>query len=141
MSIPRTFHDLQRQRCLGCHSRLRIRDPVRSAPPICQRRGSDSITALSMLSKATVELSLERSLLQVGLALPGPFPQEFRTLLSEQRTKSTNSSASSMIISQTTTLPREEEFRAGLSTCARRSMIYGGLPIPILVCHSRRSQP
>ena len=49
---------------------------------------SDSITALSYLNKATIELSLERSLAQVGLALPGPFPEQFQQLLDEQRLKS-----------------------------------------------------
>jgi methyl-accepting chemotaxis protein len=49
---------------------------------------SDSITALSHLNKATIELSLERSLAQVGLALPGPFPPQFQQLLDEQRVKS-----------------------------------------------------
>ncbi len=49
---------------------------------------SHSITALSHLNKATIELSLERSLAQVGLALPGPFPDEFQSLLEDQRRKS-----------------------------------------------------
>jgi methyl-accepting chemotaxis protein len=49
---------------------------------------SDSITALSHLNKATIELSLERSLAQVGLALPGPFPPQFQAMLDEQRVKS-----------------------------------------------------
>jgi methyl-accepting chemotaxis protein len=48
----------------------------------------DGIKALSYLNKATVELSFERSLAQVGLALPGPFPAQFRGLLDEQRRKS-----------------------------------------------------
>ncbi len=77
---------------------------------------SDSITTLSMLSKATVELSLERSLLQVGLALPGPFPQEFRTLLNEQRTKSNELFGKLDDYLATHELPREEEFRAGLTS-------------------------
>ncbi len=46
---------------------------------------SHAITALSHLNKATIELSFERSLSQVGLALPGPFPEEFQALLDEQR--------------------------------------------------------
>lgn len=45
----------------------------------------DSITALSLLNKATIELSLERSLSQVGLALPDPFPEDFQSLLDHQR--------------------------------------------------------
>ena len=49
---------------------------------------SNSITALSYLNKATIELSLERSLAQVGLALPDPFPDAFERLLEEQRIKS-----------------------------------------------------
>ncbi|GGK32912.1 methyl-accepting chemotaxis protein [Salinarimonas ramus] len=48
----------------------------------------DAITALSYLSKATIEISLERSLSQVGLALPGPFPERFRAMLDAQREKS-----------------------------------------------------
>ena len=47
-----------------------------------------SITALSLLNKATIELSLERSLSQVGMALPGPFPEAFADMLETQRTKS-----------------------------------------------------
>lgn len=45
----------------------------------------DAVTALSLLNKATIELSLERSLSQVGLALPGPFPEQFRNMLDRQR--------------------------------------------------------
>lgn len=48
----------------------------------------DAVTAMSLLNKATIELSLERSLSQVGLALPGPFPGEFRDMLDRQRTVS-----------------------------------------------------
>lgn len=77
---------------------------------------SDSITALSMLSKATVELSLERSLLQVGLALPGPFPREFKALLGEQRTKSNELFGKLDDYLSTHDLPREDDFRAGLSS-------------------------
>ncbi len=75
---------------------------------------SHAITTLSMLSKATVELSLERSLLQVGLAIPGPFPQEFRTLLNEQRTKSNDLFAQLDTYLAKHDLPREEAFRNGL---------------------------
>lgn len=78
-------------------------------------QASHAITALSMLSKATVELSLERSLLQVGLALPGPFPQEFRTLLNEQRAKSNDLFARLDTYLTVHDLPREDEFRNGLS--------------------------
>jgi len=45
----------------------------------------DSVTAISLLNKATIELSLERSLSQVGLALPGPFPDQFQAMLDHQR--------------------------------------------------------
>ena len=48
----------------------------------------DAVTAISLLNKATIELSQERSLSQVGLALDDPFPTEFQRLLAEQRTKS-----------------------------------------------------
>ncbi len=80
---------------------------------------SDSITALSMLSKATVELSLERSLLQVGLALPGPFPQEFRTLLNEQRTKSNELFGKLDDYLATHELPRKKSFERASPVCAR----------------------
>ena len=49
---------------------------------------SNAIQALSLLNKATIELSFERSLAQVGLALPDPFPDQFNQLLIEQRNKS-----------------------------------------------------
>ncbi|MFN3685653.1 methyl-accepting chemotaxis protein [Salinarimonas sp.] len=48
----------------------------------------NAVAALSYLNKAAIEISLERSLSQVGLALPGPFPDRFRSLLDEQRRRS-----------------------------------------------------
>ena len=48
----------------------------------------NAVTALSYLNKATIEISLERSLSQVGLALPGPFPARFQDALAEQRRRS-----------------------------------------------------
>ena len=48
----------------------------------------NAVAALSYLNKAAIEISLERSLSQVGLALPGPFPDRFRALLDEQRRRS-----------------------------------------------------
>lgn len=48
----------------------------------------DAVTALSYLNKATIEISLERSLSQVGLALPTPFPDQFQAMLEEQRRRS-----------------------------------------------------
>ena len=48
----------------------------------------NAVTALSYLNKATIEISLERSLSQVGLALPGPFPVRFQDALAEQRRRS-----------------------------------------------------
>ena len=48
----------------------------------------NAVAALSYLNKATIEISLERSLSQVGLALPTPFPDRFRAMLEAQREKS-----------------------------------------------------
>lgn len=48
----------------------------------------NAVTALSYLNKATIEISLERSLSQVGLALPDRFPERFQTMLEEQRSRS-----------------------------------------------------
>lgn len=47
-----------------------------------------AVAALSYLNKATIEISFERSLSQVGLALPTAFPDRFRALLDEQRRRS-----------------------------------------------------
>ena len=48
----------------------------------------NAVAALSYLNKAAIEISFERSLSQVGLALPIPFPDQFRALLDEQRRRS-----------------------------------------------------
>ena len=48
----------------------------------------NAVTALSYLNKATIEISFERSLSQVGLALPGAFPANFQAMLDEQRRRS-----------------------------------------------------
>jgi hypothetical protein len=48
----------------------------------------DATKVISFLNKATVELSFERSLSQVGLALPSAFPKRFNDMLIEQRNKS-----------------------------------------------------
>ncbi|WP_349369471.1 methyl-accepting chemotaxis protein [Salinarimonas sp.] len=48
----------------------------------------NAVSALSYLNKATIEISLERSLSQVGLALPTPFPERFQAMLDAQREKS-----------------------------------------------------
>ena len=47
-----------------------------------------SITASSILNKATIELSLERSVTQATLSLSTPISDDFKTLLLSQRVKS-----------------------------------------------------
>jgi len=49
---------------------------------------SEAVRAVTLLSKATIELSLERSLSQVALNLDDPIAPEIDTLLQEQRSKS-----------------------------------------------------
>lgn len=48
---------------------------------------SQSVTVQTLLSRATIAMSLERSITQVGLALPTALPDRFRGLLDEQRGK------------------------------------------------------
>lgn len=48
----------------------------------------NAVMALSYLNQATIEISFERSLSQVGLALPTPFPDQFQAMLEEQRRRS-----------------------------------------------------
>jgi methyl-accepting chemotaxis protein len=54
-----------------------------------QREGAlelqESVRARSMLAQATIAMSLERSLTQVGLALPDALPSNLRSLLDRQR--------------------------------------------------------
>ncbi len=50
-------------------------------------RAARSIEALTLLTRGLVALSFERSLTQVGLALDGPFPQDFSDLRKTQKTK------------------------------------------------------
>lgn len=47
----------------------------------------DSVDAVVGLSRATIAMSLERSVTQVGLALPSALPDQFRGLLDQQRAK------------------------------------------------------
>lgn len=44
-----------------------------------------SVEVTSLLSEATIEMSLERSLMQVTLNLPSAIPQQFRDMLDKQR--------------------------------------------------------
>jgi methyl-accepting chemotaxis protein len=46
-----------------------------------------SVATRTALSRATIEMSLERSITQVGLNLPSALPDRFRTLLDSQRDK------------------------------------------------------
>ena len=48
----------------------------------------NSTSAFTALSKATIELSLERSLMQVTLALDPPIAPAFKDMIDEQRNKS-----------------------------------------------------
>jgi len=50
-------------------------------------RAARSVEALGLLTRALVELSFERSLTQVGLALDTPFPPDFATLRRTQQGK------------------------------------------------------
>jgi len=47
-----------------------------------------AVKAISTLNAATIEMSFERSIMQVGLALPTVLPADFNKLLQEQRKKS-----------------------------------------------------
>jgi methyl-accepting chemotaxis protein len=47
-----------------------------------------AVKAISTLNAATIEMSFERSIMQVGLALPTALPADFSKLLQEQRKKS-----------------------------------------------------
>jgi len=69
----------------------------------------NAVTALSYLNKATIEISLERSLSQVGLALPGPFPVRFQDALAEQRRRSEALFAELDAHLASVALPREGE--------------------------------
>src|SRR6056297_3907366 len=69
----------------------------------------NAVTALSYLNKATIEISLERSLSQVGLALPGPFPARFQNALDEQRRRSEALFAQLEAHLDAVELPREAE--------------------------------
>jgi methyl-accepting chemotaxis protein len=75
----------------------------------------NSVTALSLLNKATVEISLERSLSQVGLSLPGPFPAQFRALLDEQRRKSDDLFLKLGDVISAHDLPNKQAFVDGLT--------------------------
>jgi len=75
----------------------------------------NAVTALSYLNKATIELSFERSLSQVGLALPGPFPERFAAMLTAQRTKSDALFAQLDALLAAVELPGEPAFAAGLA--------------------------
>lgn len=74
----------------------------------------DATQIISYLDKATVELSFERSLSQVGLALPGPFPTRFNDMLAEQRRKSDRLFNALHDIVAGTALPRAAEFAQAL---------------------------
>ncbi|WP_052341837.1 methyl-accepting chemotaxis protein [Salinarimonas rosea] len=75
----------------------------------------DAVTALSYLNKATIEISLERSLSQVGLALPDAFPPRFRAMLDGQRAKSDTLFAALEDHLAEVALPGEPELAAGLA--------------------------
>ena len=80
----------------------------------------DAVTALSYLNKATIEISLERSLSQVGLALPTAFPQSFMDMLLAQRAKSDSLFASLDAHLARVALPRDASFRSQLATLRTR---------------------
>ncbi|MBY0362385.1 MAG: methyl-accepting chemotaxis protein, partial [Phreatobacter sp.] len=50
-------------------------------------RAARSVEAMALLTRGLVELSFERSLTQVGLALDDPFPEQFANLRRTQRDK------------------------------------------------------
>ncbi|WP_349357947.1 methyl-accepting chemotaxis protein [Stappia sp.] len=79
------------------------------------RTAGDAVTALSYLNKATIEISLERSLAQVGLALPTAFPKAFNDMLLAQRDKSNALFASLDAHLDAVDLPGEAEFRNRVS--------------------------
>lgn len=49
------------------------------------RRMASTVTASSLVSRATIELSLERSVMQVALNLNPPITPQFRSIVTEQR--------------------------------------------------------
>jgi methyl-accepting chemotaxis protein len=82
---------------------------------LASRAVGNSVTAISLLNKATVEISFERSLSQVGLALPDRFPDRFRDLLVEQRRKSDELFARLEEILRERDLLNEEAFASQLA--------------------------
>lgn len=82
-----------------------------------------AIRAISMLNAATIEMSLERSLMQVGLALPGPFPDRFRAMLHEQREKSNVVFSKLSDFLATADLPNKETFAGDLQR--KRELVAG----------------
>lgn len=95
----------------------------------------DAIRALSYLHKATIEISLERSLSQVGLALPTAFPDAFAMMLEEQRDKSNNLFSQLEEHLERVDLPGEAAFVAGLNAYRRslneiRALVDPDLAVP-----------
>jgi len=73
-------------------------------------RTSDSVTATALLFQATINLSLERSLTQVGLALPDSFPSRFQEMLDQQRALSEARFADLETLLAKAELPNEDRF-------------------------------
>ena len=81
---------------------------------------SDASAAGSLMSKATIELSLERSVMQVTLNLPDPIAPQFRALLNQQRVLSdAGFDAAQDAVADAAALRRGEEFRSQLASLRR----------------------
>ncbi|MFN8828932.1 MAG: methyl-accepting chemotaxis protein [Labrys sp. (in: a-proteobacteria)] len=74
----------------------------------------DATRVISYLNKATVELAFERSLSQVGLALPSAFPARFNGMLIDQRQKSDRLFDTVQSLVAASDLPRASEFAEAL---------------------------
>ena len=81
----------------------------------------ESIGASSLLNKAIIELSLERSVMQVTLNLDDPIPSKFKTLLDQQRDISdAGFSEVRAIVSGNESFKNGDKFLAGLDELQRK---------------------
>lgn len=81
---------------------------------------SEASATSSVLSKATIELSLERSVMQVTLNLPDPIASQFRALIDQQRALSDSGfDAVQAAVIAATDLRRAEEFATRFSQLRR----------------------
>lgn len=85
------------------------------------RRMASTVTASSLVSRATIELSLERSVMQVALNLSPPIAPQFRSIVAEQRQLSdTTFDTAVAVASNDRHLDRNPEFVARLEELRSR---------------------